>query len=105
VVLLLYCISLPRAGDASAGAAKRRLGSSAADQGPEGGPRSAPERSPRALRERVCPEVRLETPSRIPAGRATASGHRAVPKHEAKLCEERKREYGRSDEGERGEYE
>jgi hypothetical protein len=28
-----------------------------------------------------------------------------VPKHEAKLCEERKREYGRSGEGERGEYE
>jgi hypothetical protein len=57
--------------DASAGAARRRLGSSAADQGPEGGPRSPPERSPRALRERVRPEVRLETPPRIPAGRAT----------------------------------
>ena len=28
-----------------------------------------------------------------------------MPKHEAKLCEERKRAYGRSDEGERGEYE
>jgi hypothetical protein len=63
-----------------------------------------PRSGPRALRERVRPEVRLETPSRVPAGRATASGHRAVPKHEAKLCEERKREYGRSDEGERGEY-
>ena len=89
-------------GDASAEAARRRLGSSAADQGPEGGPRSAPERSPRALRERVRPEVRLETPPRIPAGRATASGHRAVPKHEAKLCEELERD-GSSGEGERGE--
>ena len=87
--------------DASAGAARRRLGSSAADQGPEGGPRSAPERSPRALRERVRPEVRLETPLRIPAGRATASGHRAVPKHEAKLCEELERDGGSSGEGER----
>ena len=100
MVLLLYCISLPRA--ASAGAARRRLGSSAADQGPEGGPRSAPERSPRALRERVPPELRLATPPRILAGRATASGHRAVPKHEAKLCEELERDCGSSGEGERG---
>ena len=98
MVLLLYCISLPRA--ASAGAARRRLGSSAADQGPEGGPRSAPERSPRALRERVPPELRLATPPRIPAGRATASGHRAVPKHEAKLCEELERDSGSRGEGE-----
>ena len=90
--------------DTGAGAARRRLGSSAADQGPEGGPRSAPERPPRTLRERVCPEVRLETPPRIPAGRATASGHRAVPKHEAKLCEELKLDSGRRGEGERGEY-
>ena len=88
--------------DVSAGAARRRLGASAADQGPEGGPRSAPERSPRTLRERVRPEVRLETPPRIPAGRATASGHRAVPKHEAKLCEELERDGGSCDEGERG---
>jgi hypothetical protein len=91
--------------DASAGTARRRLGSSAADQGPEGGPRSAPERSPRALRERVPPELRLATPPRILAGRATASGHRAVPKHEAKLCEELERDCGSSGEGERGEYE
>ena len=54
-------------------------------------PRSAPERSPRALRERVPPELRLATPPRMLAGRATASGHRAVPKHEAKLCEELER--------------
>jgi hypothetical protein len=86
--------------DASAGAARRRLGSSAADQGPEGGPRSAPERSPRALRERVPPELRLATPPRIQAGRATASGHRAVPKHEAKLCEELERDCGESERGE-----
>ncbi len=101
--LLHFCISLPRA--ASAGAARRRLGSSAADQGPEGGPRSAPERSPRALRERVPPDLRLATPPRIHAGRATASGHRAVPKHEAKLCEELERDCGRSGESERGERE
>jgi hypothetical protein len=88
---------------ASAGAARRRLGSSAADQGPEGGPPSAPERSPRALRERVRPDLRLATPPRIPAGRAAASGHRAVPKHEAKLCEELERDSGRSGESERGE--
>ena len=93
MVLLLYCIRchVLRDACASAGAARRRLGSSAADQGPEGGPRSAPERSPRALRERVCPEVRLETPPRIPGRRATASGHRAVPKHEANVGEELRR--------------
>jgi hypothetical protein len=90
--------------DASAGAARRRLGSSAADQGPEGGPRSAPERSPRTLRERVPPDLRLATPPRIHAGRATASGHRAVPKHEAKLCEVLGRDCGRNGEGERGEH-
>ena len=89
---------------ASAGAARRRLGSSAADQGPEGGPRSAPERSPRALRERVRPDLRLATPPRIPAGRAAASGHRAVPKHEAKLCKELERNCGRRGESERGEH-
>ena len=50
-----------------------------------GGPRSAAALSPRSLRKGVRPDVRLETPPWIPAGRAPASGHRAVPKHEARL--------------------
>ena len=87
MVLLLYCISLPRAA-ATATGPKRPGGDWAravANQEPVGGPRSAPAWSPCALRERVRPEVRLATPPRIHAGRATASGHRAVRKHEANV--------------------
>src|SRR5215213_3930256 len=63
-----------------------------ASQEPVGGPGSAPAWSPRALRERVRPEVRLATPPRIHAGRATASGHRAVRKHEANVAGEMRRD-------------
>lgn len=82
MVLLLYCNGLPRA--ANAGARRAATGLECRVRGPEGGPRSATGWSPRSLRERVRPEVRLETPPRMSAGRATASGHRAVLKHEAK---------------------
>ena len=66
-------------------------------RGADGGPRSATAGSPRSLRERVRPDVRLETPLRIPEGRATASGHRAVPKHEASLDEGLGRTDGRDE--------
>ena len=73
MVLLLYCFRLPRAANA---------GTNIASTGLEWrGWR--PSWSPRSLRERVRPDVRLETPPRMSAGRATASGHRAVLKHEA----------------------
>jgi hypothetical protein len=81
VVLLLYCIRLPRA--ANAGTSIASTGLEWRGWRPPGGPRSATAWSPRSLRERVRPDVRLETPPRISAGRATASGHRAVLKHEA----------------------
>ena len=81
MVLLLYCIRLPRA--ASAGARVATTGLEWRVPGPPGGPRSATAWPPRSLRERVRPDVRLETPPRMSVGRATASGHRAVLKHEA----------------------
>lgn len=70
-------VPLMLTGDATYPLAGRRSGA--------GGLRSAIARFPRSLREKVCPEVRLETPPRMPTGRATASGHRAVLRHEAKL--------------------
>lgn len=116
MVLLLYCIRLPRAAWRLLrvpGRLRRRLGSSAVherdrparptawqDGWGEGGPRSATALSPRSLRVRVRPDVRLETPPRIRRGRAPASGHRAVPKHEARLSMGRRRAAGRrEDEG------
>ena len=93
MVLLLYCIRLPRA--ASAGARVATTGLEWRVPGPPGGPRSATAWSPRSLRERVRPDVRLETPPRMSVGRATASGHRAVLKHEASCRED---EWGRNGE-------
>src|SRR5262245_15615726 len=97
------------------GRLRRRLGSSPArdcrparptdlQDGPggDGGPRSTIAWSPRSLRDRVLPEVRLETPPRMAAGRATASGHRAELRHEATLREERERPKGSDEEDRRG---
>ena len=81
MVLLLYCFRLPRA--ANAGTSIASTGLEWRGWRPSGGPRSATAWSPRSLRERVRPDVRLETPPRMSAGRATVSGHRAVLKHEA----------------------
>ena len=70
-------------------------------RGGDGGPRSAIAWSPRSLRERVRPELRLETPPRMAMGRAAVSGHRAELRHEATLEEDWDRPRGDCDENRR----
>jgi hypothetical protein len=95
VVLLLYCNRVPRA--ANAGTRVATTGLEWRVRRPDGGPRSAIAWSPRSLRERVRPDVRLETPPRMSVRRATASGHRAVLKHEAIWVGEERRPTGEGD--------